>query len=186
MAQIIHHDYYSLSTGLFTISDDNQTRAAMTNYKFKNTKVFQLLFCLSITLILSACSSDEPMSEEQQVRAVIEAMELAAQERSLSGVMQHVSPKYKDAKANDFKAVQRLVQFQFIRNQNINIFSKVSELEIIDNAAAVEMSLAMTSGKLDLSDESNRLRADTFRFSLLFIKENNDWRLQSASWQQGW
>ncbi len=120
------------------------------------------------------------------MRAVLEAMELGAQERSLSSVMQHVSPTYRDSKANDFKAVQRLIQFQFIRNQNINIFSKVRELEIIDNAATVEMSLAMTSGKLDLSDESNRLRADTFRFSLLFIKENSDWQLQSASWQRGW
>jgi len=158
----------------------------MTNIKYKNTKGFLLLLSFFATLLLSACSSDEPMSDEQQVRAVLEAMELAAQDRSLSAVMQHVSPNYSDSKANDFKAVQRLVQLQFLRNQNINIFSKVSELEIIDNAATVEMSLAMTSGKLDLSDESNRLRADTFRFSLLFIKEKSDWRLQSASWQRGW
>lgn len=158
----------------------------MTNNKYKNTTAFKPFFCLFIALTLGACSSDEPMSEEQQVRAVLKAMELGAQERSLSAVMLHVSPKYRDSQANNFKAVQQLIQFQFIRNQNINIFSKVRELEVIDNAATVEMSLAMTSGKLDLSDETNRLRADTFRFSLLFIKENNDWLLQSASWQQGW
>lgn len=158
----------------------------MTKNKYQSATSFLLLLGLFATLLLSACSNDEPMSDEQQVRAVIKSMELAAQERSLSAVMQHVSPNYSDSKANDFKAVQRLVQLQFLRNQNINIFSKVSELEIIDNAAAIEMSLAMTSGKFDLSDESNRLRADTFRFSLLFIKEKNDWHLQSASWQRGW
>lgn len=146
----------------------------------------QLLLGLLIALSLGACSSDETMSDEQQVQTVLEAMELGAQERSLSSVMEHVSPKYRDSQANDFKAVQRLIQFQFIRNQNINIFSKVRELEVVDNAATVEMSLAMTSGKLDLSDATNRLRADTFRFSLLFIKDKGDWQLKSASWQQGW
>jgi len=147
-----------------------------------NAKGLKLLLCLFIALTFSACSSDEPLSDEAQVRAVL----LAAQERSLSNVMQHVSTKYSDSQANDFKAVQRLIQLQFLRNQNINIFSKVSELEVIDDAATVEMSLAMTSGKLDLSNESNRLRADTFRFSLLFMKENGEWRLKSASWQRGW
>lgn len=158
----------------------------MTNENHKRTKSFKTLLCLVLALVLSACNSSEPMSDEQQVRAVLEAMEHAAQDRSLSAVMQHVSPKYKDPQGNDFKAVQRLIQLQFITNQNINIFSKIRELEIIDNAAAVEMSLAMASGKLDLSDESNRLRADSFRFSLLYIKEDGDWQLQSASWQRGW
>ncbi len=158
----------------------------MTNENHKRTKSFKTLLCLVLALVLSACNSSEPMSDEQQVRAVLEAMEHAAQDRSLSAVMQHVSPKYKDPQGNDFKTVQRLIQLQFITNQNINIFSKVREIEIIDNAAAVEMSLAMASGKLDLSDESNRLRADSFRLSLLYIKEDGDWQLQSASWQRGW
>lgn len=158
----------------------------MITNKDNNAKGLKLLLCLFIALTFSACSSDEPLTDEAQVRAVLEAMELAAQERSLSNVMQHVSTKYSDSQANDFKAVQRLIQLQFLRNQNINIFSKVSELEVIDDAATVEMSLAMTSGKLDLSNESNRLRADTFRFSLLFIKEKGEWHLKSASWQRGW
>ena len=137
-------------------------------------------------IILTACNSDAPLSDEAQLRAILEKMELGAETRSLSDIIEHISESYKDPKGNDIKALKKLIRLQFIRNQNINIFSKINEIEVLEDAATVEISLAIASGELDLSNSANRLRADTFKFSLLFLRENDLWRLKSGTWQRGW
>ena len=137
-------------------------------------------------IILTACNSDAPLSDEAQLRAILEKMELGAKTRSLSDIIEHISESYKDPKGNDIKALKKLIRLQFIRNQNINIFSKINEIEVLEDAATVEISLAIASGELDLSNSANRLRADTFKFSLLFLRENDLWRLKSGTWQRGW
>ena len=152
----------------------------------KLTSALTKITLAAALITLAACNSGAPLSDEAQLRAVLEKMELGAETRSLSDIMDHVSNNYKDPKGNDIEALKKLIRFQFIRNQNINIFSKVNEIEVLEKAATVEMSLAMTSGKLDLSKPTNRLRADTFKFSLLFSREKNLWLLKSGTWQQGW
>jgi len=133
----------------------------MLTKRTKHRQSALLIFSVFIGLVLTACTGDEPLSDEENVRTVLNAMELGAQERSLSAVMEHVSPRYKDAQANDFKAVQRLIQLQFIRNQNINIFSKIRELEIIDNAAG---NCKVRAGNAAGSTRNHAKTADTAIF----------------------
>ena len=46
----------------------------------------------------------------------------------------------------------------------------------------------MASREVDLSQETNRLKADTQRLIITLRpnKNNDKWLVQSASWQQGW
>jgi preprotein translocase subunit SecA len=136
--------------------------------------------------LLTACDRGPALTEEDKVRATLDAFEVAAQERSLSAMVKHISPEYRDFEGNDFAKVKRLLQFQLIKNQSINIFSKVRELEVIGNAATVELSVAMASRGVDLSLEEGRLRADTHRFSILLKSNNQEWKIRSVSWQRGW
>lgn len=148
----------------------------------------QRLFLILLScFILSACSSD-PTSPEQQVRKSLSAMESAAQERSMSDFMRYISDDYSDYQGNNKDALKRLVQILFLQNQKIYIFTVVKSIEINNSVAEVEISAAMTSRELDLSQETNRLKADTQRFTLtLSPNENNDiWLVKSASWQDGW
>jgi len=110
-----------------------------------------------------ACS-DDPTSPKQQIRNSLKAMEIAAQERSTSDFM------------------------VFLRNQKINIFTVVKSIEIQGKVAQVEISAAMASRDVDLSQKINRLKADAQRFSITLIpnKNNATWLIQSANWQQGW
>lgn len=139
-----------------------------------------------LTLLISGCDSGPILSEEDRVRATLNSIETAAQERSLSGMVEHISPNYRDYEGNDFKEIRRLLQFQLIKNQSINIVSKVRELEVIGDAATVELSVAMASRGVDLSSEESRLRANTHRFSILLKLEEKQWKIQSVSWQRGW
>ena len=151
----------------------------------RNTVIRQLAI-LAISIFLFSCSSDEPLSDEAQLRAIIKEMEVGAQERSTSSVTKHISINYKDHQGNDLDRIKKMIRLQFLRNQNINIFTKINELEVLDDAATIELSIAMSSGKFNLSDATNRLKADTFRFSLVFMREDETWLLQSGSWQRGW
>jgi len=141
---------------------------------------------ITIALMVGACSKQSTLSDEDKVRATLTAIEVAAEQRSLSSMVEHVSASYRDYEGNDYKKIKSLMQLELIKNQSINIFSKIRELQIVGDTATVEMSVAMSSRGVDLSSESNRLRADTHRFSILLIREKQDWKIQSVSWQRGW
>ncbi len=136
--------------------------------------------------MLCACSSEPTLSPEQKIRATLQAIETGVEDRSLSAIMEHVSEDYQDHRGHTKKEVARIMQLQIIRNQNINIFTHIKSIDINGDVASVELSSAMASRALDLSLESNRLKADTARFSLVLAKEGDRWRVQSGSWQSGW
>ena len=140
---------------------------------------------LLILLMLTACGSSEQNTPEDRVKATLEAIESAAEERSLSGVMDHISEQYQDHQGNTKKDIARLVQFQIIRNQKISAFTLIRSLEINDDFAAVELSAAM-SGREELSNEKDILKADAYRFSIVLADEDGDWRVRSVSWDRGW
>jgi hypothetical protein len=131
-----------------------------------------------IALTVGGCSGQETLSDEDKVRATLSAIEIAAEQRSLSSMIEHVSQSYRDYEGNDYARIKGLLQLQLIKNQSINIFSKIQELEIIGDSATVEMSVAVASRGVDLSSEANRLRADTHRVSILLVREKTDWRIK--------
>ncbi len=141
---------------------------------------------LALTLFLAGCGAESELSEEDKVRATLTAIEVAAEARSLSGMIEHVSDSYRDFEGNDTQKIKALLQLQLIKNQSINIFSNIRELEVSADSATVELSVAMASRGSDLSIEENRLRADTHRFSILLKREKEQWKIRSASWQRGW
>jgi len=149
--------------------------------------VQRLLTILISCLIIVACAGD-PSSPEQQVRNSLQAMEAAAEKRSMTDFMRYISDDYSDDQGNDKKTLRQLVQYLFLRNQNINIFSLIRSIEINGESATVELSAAMASRDVDLSQESNRLKADTQRFAVILgpNKNNTVWLIKSANWKRGW
>ena len=189
MTQVIHH----LSIGSSSWSNQinimlQQNIIASPFYARDFSRVFmhlgKVLSCL-LMFFLSACSSDQN-SPEQQIRSVLALMEQASQERSTSGVLEHVSERYSDHLGHTKKEIRQLVTLQVLKNKNISLFSLIRAIEIQDNSATVELSLATAGSKVDLSSESERLAADAYRVSLLMNLEDSHWRVSSASWKRGW
>ncbi|GHA16819.1 hypothetical protein GCM10008090_28070 [Arenicella chitinivorans] len=144
--------------------------------------------CLSLfaLAVLVACSSEPADAPETQVRKTLTLIEEAAEQRSLSGIMAHISDDYADHQGYDSKQIARLAQLQIMRNQKINIFTLIRSIDIENNVASVELSAAMASRDTDLSLESNRLKADAVKFSVLLKREDRDWKVHSVAWKQGW
>jgi len=139
-----------------------------------------------LCLLISGCGSSDSRSPEQQVRDTLTAIEEAAEARSMEGMLEHINEEYSDHLGQTIRDIKRLIQLQFIRNQSINIFTSIRSLEIYDGIAAVELSAAMSSRSFDLSQESNRLRADTHHFSIVLSLDDDKWLVDSVSWERGW
>ena len=153
-------------------------------YRHKNAPLILLsLFCY---LCLSACSSD-PEDPEDQIRAIIEKIELAAEERKRSEVLEYISEQYLDDRQYTKESVGKLLQLYFIRNQSINIFTTIQSIEIHNNRAQVQLTAAIAAKGVDLAQEANRLKADVHRFAIIFKDESakGDWKITAAQWQRG-
>ena len=154
--------------------------------KKTNFKTWRIsLMVVFFAFLVHGCGSDLT-SPEQQIRDALYAIELATEERSMSDFMNGIADDYSDHQGNDNKAIRRIIQLLFVRNQSINIFTIIHSIDISDNIAAVELSVAMASRDVDLEQESNRLKADTQRFSIVLTQSNDTWLIQSGSWKDGW
>ena len=138
-------------------------------------------------ILLSACGSqqDDP---EQQIRDVLQQIELAAEERNRSGMSKHIADSYRDTSQRDKQAVNQILRAYLLRNQSINLFTKIYSIEFITpRRAEVKLSAAMAAKSVDLAQEDERLKADLHRFTVIMEDENSsgDWLVVSAEWERG-
>ncbi len=130
-------------------------------------------------LLIGACSSSTP---EKEVRAVFAAAESAAEARDVSGVMDLVSDRYSDPAGNDKAAIRALMQGFFIVNQSVHLLMRVEELEFpSEDLATARLSVGMLGRQ---SAEDWAFAADVYEFDVRLIQEEDEWRLQSATWRR--
>jgi len=149
----------------------------------------KISFALTVMMALglAACTSEQPESPKEAVERTVKAIKSGAQARSLSAVMEHISDNYQDHLGQTKSDLRRLVQFQFLRNQNIFIYADIEELTINDDVATVEVNAAMAARASDLEAKNFLLRADTTRFSVVMrqVEGQHKWQVESVAWQSG-
>lgn len=140
-----------------------------------------------VVVLLTACGDSAPESPEARVKHTLELMEQAAEKRSLSDFMQHVSDSYKDHQGNTKADIVKLIALQYLQNQNIYIFTSVQSLDVTEDLATVEVSAAMAANEAQVESQEGRLRADTHRFSIVLRSpdEQQTWLVDSVSWERG-
>lgn len=155
------------------------------HYVKRNMKI---LIILLLVISLNGCNNSDLSSPEERVRAVLQAIELAAEERSLSKLMENISESYSDHKGHSKDDIRRLVQLHYIRNQNIHILSTVQSLSIEGNTATVELSTIMAATEEGVLNNDKRLRANSHNFSIVLIEDVSEqtWLVESVAWQRGW
>src|SRR5262245_15763033 len=77
--------------------------------------------------VLTGCG--DPASPEQQVRAVIDSMETAAEARDVGDLMEHISASYRDAQGQDRAAASSYARGYFIANQSVHLLTRIESLE---------------------------------------------------------
>jgi hypothetical protein len=141
------------------------------------------LFCCPISwvalAVLTACS--DPASPEQQVRAVIDSMETAAEERDVGGLVEHISANYRDGQGQDRADASRYARGYFVANQSVHLLTRIESLEFPSpDEARVKLQVGM-AGRGEPG--TSRLNADLYDFDLTLHREGDEWKLSYADWR---
>jgi hypothetical protein len=129
--------------------------------------------------VLTACS--DPASPEQQVRAVIESMETAAEARDVGDLMEHISADYRDAQGRDRTEAVRYARGYFIANQSVHLLTRIESLEFpAPDEARVKLQVGM-AGRAGAPGSSS-VSTDLYNFDLALIREGDEWKVSYADW----
>jgi hypothetical protein len=136
--------------------------------------------CLTMAL---ACGGD-PQSPEEQVRAVIEEIERAAEAGDVSAFKAVISESYQDERGFDKRDLVAYVTFHVMRHTQRRFFARVRSVEIRDNGRAEVVVIAAISGR-DVSglEELATLNADVYQLDVDLDDEGDgDWQVVWAQW----
>ncbi|MBL8266661.1 hypothetical protein [Steroidobacter sp.] len=125
--------------------------------------------------LLAACGDGN--SPEQQVRAVIEQMELAAENRDVGDLTAHLSEEYRDSNGLGPAEVARYLHGYFIANQSIHLLTRVEEISFpIDGEARAQVLVGML-GREAAATNSWDLAADLHTFKIALRREDGAWKV---------
>lgn len=129
---------------------------------------------LFISLALLAACSDSG-SPEQQVRAVIEQMEQAAENRDIGELASHLSEEYRDANGMGADEAARYARGYFIANQSVHLLTRVEDLTFPTDGEARAQVLVGMLGR-DAADQWD-LAAEVHTFKIALRREEQEWRI---------
>lgn len=135
-----------------------------------------MIFALAV---LAACG--DAGSPEQQVRAVIDQMELAAENRDVSELTGHLSADYSDSSGRGAGELARYVRGYFIANQSIHLLTRIEQLEFpIEGEARAQVLVGMVGREAAATSQWD-LAADLHTFNIALRREEGAWKVVFAS-----
>ena len=132
--------------------------------------------------ILSSCT--KPISEGDKLKAIVNEVAEAAQNKDIDEIRKHISKSYRDQEGNDYDGVRKILLYHFIRAEAISAFVRSTDVEIKGDTALVKANVLLVRGKeiksiKDIIPES----AAGYSFEMIFKKEGKDWKVVSGAWQ---
>jgi hypothetical protein len=121
------------------------------------------------TILLAACGAKS--SDEEQVRALISAVETAAEARDASEVLEHVADNYADSNGFDKTQLQNFLRGYFLAHPRLEVLVNIESLEFPgDGLAQAVISLAT----VELTDP------DMQRLKVEFRRSGSAWQVVRA------
>jgi len=119
--------------------------------------------------LLVACGAKT--SDEEQVRALIGAVETAAEDRDTSDVLTHVADNYADSAGLDKMQLQNFLRGYFLAHPKIELLVTIESLEFpVDGLAQAVVSVAT----VELTDP------DLVRLKVEFRRMEGGWKVVRA------
>jgi hypothetical protein len=120
-------------------------------------------------IFLAACSAKS--SDEQQVRAVVGAVEEAAEARDTSDVLEHVAANYTDSAGFDKSQLQNFLRGYFLAHPKLELLVDVESLEFpVDGLAQAVITIAT----VEVTDP------DLTRLKVEFRRSESGWQVVRA------
>jgi len=127
---------------------------------------------------LSACGGPAEGPEEA-IRSWVRAGQEAAEAKDRSALVDMIAHGYTDARGNSRDDIEDMFRFYFLRQQKVALMTRIEELQVYDDTAAM---LVLTVGMAGTNDSVLGFSADAYRFEMEFEQQNDEWLLTSARW----
>ena len=138
--------------------------------------------CLLLLVAIGGCG--ERASPEQQIRALIEKAEQAAESRSSLDLMALVAADYLDADGRDHRQLSELLAIYLYRHRTIHLLVQVQRVELSgDRQARVVVYAAIAGSPIAGISRLRELHADLLRFDLGLRRQQEAWLVEHAAWR---
>ena len=118
------------------------------------------------------------------MRAVLSAIETAAEARDVGALREHVSDSYSDRRGNDARALAGIASFYFMQHRSVHLLTRVRHVEVSAPGEARAVALvAMAGTPISGPEALAGLRASLYSFDLRLREEDGAWRVASAEWE---
>ena len=135
---------------------------------------------VAMAATLAGCGREE--SPEAQVRAVIVAGEAAAEARDLAGLLELVSPSFRDANGGGPDELKQSLRGYFVMHQSVHLLTRVESVEFpYRDYARVQLEVGML-GRETAGATSLDLAADVKEIVLELALEDDEWKVVRAAW----
>lgn len=137
---------------------------------------------LLAAVIALACV--EPETPEARVRAVLAALETAAEARDVGAMREHVSDGYRDAHGQDERAAAATLTMHFLQNRAVYLLTRVDEVIAPEGGpASASVLVAMAGSPIPSPEALSGLRADLYHFAFELREEDGACQITSAAWR---
>jgi hypothetical protein len=128
-------------------------------------------FVLGLIVATSLVACGTKSSDEEQVRALIDAVETAAEARDASDVLEHVADNYADSAGVDKAQLQNLLRGYFLAHPKLELLVNIESLEFpVDGLAQAVITVAT----VELTDP------DMQRLKVEFRRSGDAWQVVRA------
>jgi hypothetical protein len=139
---------------------------------------------LVMAVLLPSCRSART-SPEEQVRALIRTAVVAAEQKNIGTLRDMLSEQYTDEQGQNKRAIEALLRLQFLRNENIYLYTHIQSVTLPrPDQARVIVLVAAAGTPIVSAQDLPGLRADLHRFEIDFTLEHKTWRIQRAAWRR--
>ncbi len=139
-----------------------------------------MLFAVLVYVSLSACGGPAEGPEEA-IRSWVRQGHEAAEAKDRRALVDLISPAYTDVRGNSRDDIENMFRLYFLRQQKVALISRIEELEVYGDTAAM---LVLSVGMAGTNDNVLGFSADAYRFRMEFELQDDEWLLTSARWGQ--
>ena len=135
-----------------------------------------------LAFVLFAACSGAPDTPEGQVRARLDAMEVAAEEGDVGAFKDLLSERYEDAMGHDKQQMSQYVTFQVLRHQRgREVLLRLRDVQVVEPTRAVVTAHVGFAG----GGATTALQGSVYSLDLDFEhEEDGEWRVTWAQWQR--
>jgi hypothetical protein len=150
--------------------------------KYNNVSGFVFIFSLFILMfVFFNCSGK---TEEELVIEAVDKIGDYAEDKDINGLLGFISNEYADDEGRTFADIENLVHryLEMYRGIVVNLLGK-KIINLTPPDAEIEAEVGLSSGAAQLFRKAVSYSGQFYRFKLVLVKEDKQWKVKKASWE---